>query len=59
MKLRTKKRPDRYWITGLPEGNLRPYDTAAEARDDRRGVERFLELWEKPGFVTCDPPRKE
>ena len=30
-----------WWITGLECGPLGPYDTKAEAEDDRKGVARF------------------
>jgi hypothetical protein len=54
--MRTIQRPDGWWITDLPdnEPDVGPYDTKAEAEDDRRGLERFFKYADRPGFVTCD-----
>lgn len=41
---RLRKRADGWWIEGLPEDtpDCGPYETKAEADDDRRGLERFF-----------------
>jgi hypothetical protein len=47
------KRPDGWWIAGIPDCEpCGPYDTRAEAESDRRGMERFLRHQHLANFVT-------
>jgi len=56
--MKLEHRRDGWWITGVPEYSLDgsvhreygPYGTKAEAEDDRRGVQRTLDVMEG-GFV--------
>lgn len=48
-----EQRNDGWWITGDLQGpDIGPYDTLAEAEDDRLGIERFFLLSDEPGFMT-------
>lgn len=53
-----EKRKDGWWITNMPDGGeCGPYDTKAEAADDKRGLKRtFDELiadgWEPTNANT-------
>jgi hypothetical protein len=52
-KLKLDKREDGYWITGYPGcDECGPYNTRAEADDDRCGLERTLEFGDEPDFWT-------
>ena len=54
MTLDLERRPDGWWITGLPEGDpdCGPYDTKLEAHSDRRGLERFYRWGHQRSFMT-------
>jgi hypothetical protein len=53
MKLQTKRLGKYWWITGDEEyGPYGPYNTKAEADEDRRGLARTFKYSEEPGFVT-------
>ena len=54
MKLRTARLGRYWWIVGDEEdGPYGPYDTRAEAEDDRKGVLRFEKF---PDDISIDPP---
>ena len=60
MKLVTRKLGSHWWITGDEKaGHIGPYDTKAEAEDDRRGLTRSNRYEDEPGFVTIDKPKGE
>jgi len=55
VKMKTRKLGRRWWITGdadwLPCG---PYDTKAEADEDRRGLQKTLEHEnDRSWFTSC------
>jgi len=58
MKLQTKLIRGSWWIVGHSDGPMGPYSTRAEAEDDRRGLMRFEQHENKPGYVTGDKPTK-
>lgn len=45
-----------WWILGYEEP-LGPYNTRAEANEDRLGLIRTERFKDEPGFVTTDPPK--
>lgn len=47
------KREDGWWIVNEGE-DYGPYDTKAEAEEDRRGLERTMEHWNERRFWTSD-----
>ena len=55
-------RPSGWWIVGLEDDgqafDCGPYETKAEAEDDRAGMTRFLRHWDKPYYMSCDSPRE-
>ena len=54
MKLRTARLGRYWWIVGDEEdGPYGPYDTRAEAEDDRKGIRRFERF---PDDVSVDLP---
>ena len=55
MKLTIKRMGKRYWIIGSDEP-IGPYDTMAEAHEDRKGLLRFYKFEDKPGYVTSETP---
>jgi hypothetical protein len=53
--MKTVKRKDGYWITGVPECDIvGPYETKSEAEDDRVGLERTEKNMDKRAFWTCE-----
>ena len=53
--MKTVKRKDGWWIEGVPEcDSIGPYDTKAEAEDDRRGLERTEKYMDKRSYWTCE-----
>lgn len=63
--MRLVQRPDGWWITDLPNDGVEryhkmrpsecgPYDTKAEAEDDRRGLELYHRHKDEPGFITSE-----
>ena len=53
IKLKLEKRDDGYWITGHPDWEAcGPYDTRAEADDDRKGLQRTIDYGDEPDFWT-------
>lgn len=53
-KLSTRRMGVYWWIVGDPEfGPYGPYETKAEADEDRRGVQRTLEHLDEPDFFCC------
>jgi len=56
--LETQRRPDGWWIIGLPDDEYSaagPYTTRAEAEEDRRGLVRFYRNENKRSFFTTSP----
>lgn len=53
-KLKTVKRGDGWWITGLPQDHEDhgPYRSKADAQEDKAGLERTLKNWNNPTFWT-------
>jgi len=43
-----------WWIEGLPDGLVGPYESKGEAERDRRGMERLERYGDRPGFVSSD-----
>lgn len=43
--MKITKSDEGWWVTGLPHGDppMGPYDTKAEATEDKQGVERFYQ----------------
>jgi len=55
MKLEVKRLGVNWWVIGLDDfGPIGPYDTCSEAEEERRGISRFLQHENEPGFVTCE-----
>jgi len=49
------RRNDGWWIAEVPEcKDCGPYDTKAEAQDDKRGLEAFFKHGHKRPFVTAE-----
>lgn len=40
--LTTTGKPGRWWIHGMDDGPIGPYDKRAEADEDRQGIQRFM-----------------
>lgn len=55
-KLKTVKRTDGWWITGLPEGfeDHGPYKSKVDAQEGKAGLERTLKNWNNPIFWTSE-----
>ncbi len=51
---------DGFWIIGPDlEIECGPYDTEAEAEDDRKGMQNFLDHCDEPGYyMSVDEERK-
>jgi hypothetical protein len=54
--LTVERRADGWWIAGLEQAQG-PYQTKAEAREERRGLQRYLRNCHRRGFITTDSPR--
>lgn len=53
--MKTVKRKGEWWITGVPEcEDCGPYDTKAEAEEDRVGLARTEKNMDKRSFWTCE-----
>ena len=53
--MHTTQAPNGKWIIWLDGGEpVGPYDTKAEAEDDRKGMARFYKYVNKPDFMTTD-----
>jgi len=50
------RREKRWWIVDMPDGLLDcgPYDSRAEAREERAGLERFIRWADSRGFFTSE-----
>lgn len=48
-----------WWVHGMDDGPIGPYETRAEADEDRAGVQRFLRHGHKRGYVTTDKEVKK
>jgi hypothetical protein len=70
--MKSVKRKDGWWITNLPECNecevceecesiqdVGPYNTKAEAEDDRKGLARTERSGKRRDFWTCEKKRKK
>jgi len=65
--MKTMKRKDGWWITGMPEcdgcevcencgaqDDIGPYETKAEAEEDRKGLARTDRSGRRRDFWTCE-----
>lgn len=53
--MKTKKKSDGWWITGVPESeDCGPYDTKKEAEEDRVGLARTEKNMDRRAFWTCE-----
>jgi len=48
------RRSTLWWIEGLTDGLVGPYESKADAERDRRGMERLERYGDRPGFVTSE-----
>lgn len=54
-KIQIEKRDDGWWIKANSiSDDCGPYETRAEADEDRGGLERTLKYIDEPGFWTSD-----
>jgi len=54
--MKTVKRKDGYWITGVPNcSDCGPYDDREEADGDREGMQNTLDNWLIHDYWTTEP----
>jgi hypothetical protein len=55
IKLKLAKRPDGYWVTGMPEcSDVGPYDNRPEAQEHREGLQRTFDNIDDWSFFTSE-----